>query len=298
MTGRAMPEQNITPPAQELRLKDPQQFYALVRPVFEHREIENSLFLGVARNLATRGGEAYLYALRRDNRVLAAALRTPPFYLCLCALEPAALADLAQALMDAGESVPGVVGPYPDATCFVERWCALAGSRANEEINMTLYALHAVVPPTISAPGALRPALTGDRDWLIEWIMAFGEEAGLPAHERERAYATATADYQIAQSRIFIWEDHARPVAIAGFTPTGITGARIGTVLTARAERRKGYGTAIVAALSQHLLSNGFNWCGLFADVTNPQSNRIFQRLGYREVCRFRSLGFTVAASP
>lgn len=286
-----------SPQARRLIVDDPKQFYELVRPAFGNREIENSLFLGVARNIATHGRSAHLYALRRGESILAAALRTPPYYLSVCGLKPAAVAELAQELADAGEAVPGVIGLSSVATCFFERWAAVTGSTASEDINMTLHALGAVIRPTAPAPGTLRPALPADRDWLIEWIMAFAEEAGLPQHERERRHATGIADHGIAQSRIFVWQDGGHSTAIAAFTPTGITGARIGTVLTARDARRKGYGTAIVAALTERLLADGFRWCGLFADVTNPQSNRIYQRLGYREVCRFRSIGFAAGAA-
>jgi predicted GNAT family acetyltransferase len=37
--------------------------------------------------------------------------------------------------------------------------------------------------------------------------------------------------------------------------------------------------------VSQHLLDSGLRLCFLYTDLTNPLSNRIYQRIGYRPVC-------------
>lgn len=48
--------------------------------------------------------------------------------------------------------------------------------------------------------------------------------------------------------------------------------------------RRRGYGSACVAALSAELLAAGRPSCYLYADLANPISNSIYQRIGYRAV--------------
>ncbi|MBI3516317.1 MAG: GNAT family N-acetyltransferase, partial [Proteobacteria bacterium] len=101
---------------------------------------------------------------------------------------------------------------------------------------------------------------------------------------------------KVRRSEQFIWECRGNPVVFAGFSPTGVSGARVGPVITIPTERRKGFASAAVAALSQRLLDDGHAWCGLFADVENLESNRIYQRLGYRETCRFRSIELAVSA--
>jgi hypothetical protein len=44
--------------------------------------------------------------------------------------------------------------------------------------------------------------------------------------------------------------------------------------------------------LAQRLLDNGKSWCGIFADLANPASNHIYQRLGFQEACRYREYTF------
>ena len=50
--------------------------------------------------------------------------------------------------------------------------------------------------------------------------------------------------------------------------------------------RRRGYATACVAALSE-LLLRGFEFCVLYTDLSNPTSNSIYTRIGYRPVRDF-----------
>ncbi|MGH2521912.1 MAG: GNAT family N-acetyltransferase [Anaerolineales bacterium] len=83
---------------------------------------------------------------------------------------------------------------------------------------------------------------------------------------------------------IYFWEDP-HPVSMAGYggpTPNGI---RVGPVYTPPEQRRKGYASACVAALSQLMLDRGRKYCFLFTDLANPTSNHIYQQIGYEPVC-------------
>lgn len=51
--------------------------------------------------------------------------------------------------------------------------------------------------------------------------------------------------------------------------------------------RSRGYATACVAALSELLLRRGFEFCVLYTDLSNPTSNAIYTRIGYRPVRDF-----------
>ena len=66
-----------------------------------------------------------------------------------------------------------------------------------------------------------------------------------------------------------------------GGTPSGI---RINWVYTPNELRGNGYATSLVSALSQKFLDEGLKFCFLYTDLTNPISNLICQRIGYRSV--------------
>jgi predicted GNAT family acetyltransferase len=63
-----------------------------------------------------------------------------------------------------------------------------------------------------------------------------------------------------------------------GSTPNGI---RLGAVYTPPEFRSQGYGTALVASLSQLLLDSGHRFCFLYTDLSNPISNKLYMRIGY-----------------
>ena len=58
-------------------------------------------------------------------------------------------------------------------------------------------------------------------------------------------------------------------------------GGSIGGVYTPKEHRGHGYASACVAALSQRQLDAGKQFCCLFADLANPTSNGIYQKIGY-----------------
>jgi hypothetical protein len=67
-----------------------------------------------------------------------------------------------------------------------------------------------------------------------------------------------------------------------GRTPNGI---RIGPVYTPPDRRRRGYGSAVTAAVSAAKLAAGRQFCFLYTDLANPTSNKIYMDIGYEPVC-------------
>jgi uncharacterized protein len=49
--------------------------------------------------------------------------------------------------------------------------------------------------------------------------------------------------------------------------------------------RKRGYGTAMTAAVSRHILQVGRTSVFLFTDLANPTSNHIYQQVGYQPIC-------------
>jgi predicted GNAT family acetyltransferase len=70
--------------------------------------------------------------------------------------------------------------------------------------------------------------------------------------------------------------------AHTGPTPNGV---RVGAVYTPPELRGRGYASACTAAVTQRLLADGRRFCFLFTDLSNPTSNSIYQKIGYRPVC-------------
>lgn len=69
-------------------------------------------------------------------------------------------------------------------------------------------------------------------------------------------------------------------------------GRSVGPVYTPPYFRGKGYATSAVAQLSRLLLRQGNDYCALFADLSNPISNHVYQKIGYRPLCDYAQITF------
>jgi predicted GNAT family acetyltransferase len=259
------------------------------------REAEHNLVLGLSSRLENTpllyGEPAYLAVLEDDGEVVAAALRTPPHNLVLSEIDrPAAVELIAADVRSAYDALPGVVGPKEQVKEFVAVWEAATGAKGRLDREQRAFRAERVDPPQ-SVSGRMRPYDDRDFDLAVRWMDAFVDEAlGHPEPETSSEFVERRkAD---PDGGLVIWED-GETVSMAGFggrTPNGI---RIGPVYTPPEQRRRGYGSALTAALTEQLLDGGKQFCFLFTDLANPTSNRIYQQIGYRPVADIDLWAFT-----
>jgi predicted GNAT family acetyltransferase len=93
------------------------------------------------------------------------------------------------------------------------------------------------------------------------------------------------ADFMTAYGGITLWEDGGRPVSMASVTSQVAGVCRVGSVYTPPRYRHRGYGGAVTTAASRRALDRGAAAMVLYADLANPTSNALYQRIGYRPVC-------------
>lgn len=275
------------------RFSDVGEFGRCVTPFLAQQEAGNSLPFRVISTLSAKPGplppDIYLAAClesdRPDAPILGVALRTPPHNLVLS--EPFSAAALSALLADTvGTGLPGVIGPLAGAEAFAAQWRAQTHGTTVVTMRLGTYALEQVsVGPPVA--GRLRAAELADAPLMREWINAFHAEV-LP----HMPPPTEAVDLR---GHCF-WEVGGEPVTSVCARPDTPHGAVINAVYTPPALRRRGYATAAVAAASALMLAEGCKVCFLFTDLTNPTSNSIYQRIGYRYLGEFRQIGFRPAA--
>lgn len=273
------------------------QFLAVARAVLEANEATNSLMYGLAlrdEQFPERITSPHFYAVvEKGGAPHALDLMTPPNNLVVTSADdepsPQASQTLAEHLQRAGWAVPGVIGPAPAAQAFARAWQARTGVPCRLSFHEGLYELRRV-SPTPPVPGWMRQAGPADLDLIVPWVMQFHRDA-LPDDIPTEEQARESSRIRIADGAFYLWEDP-HPVALAGWTRPTPHGCSIGPVYTPAAFRRKGYGTALTAALSQALLDSGKQYVALFTDLANPTSNSIYQKIGYRRLCDFDMLRF------
>jgi uncharacterized protein len=273
-------------------ISDPSTFLDAAGPLLLEDEARHNLILGLAGTLRDHP-EVYpdfrLWVVRSGNEPVGAALRTPPFNLVLARpREDAALEALADAIE--GE-LPGVVGSVPEVHQFADLWAGRSDVQPHVHIAQGLYQLERVEPVTRPL-GAMRDATPTDRPLLVDWYTAFVAEAlGGDGPTADRIEQQLDHRLHADDAGLVFWEDDG-PVALAGFggpTPNGI---RIGPVYTPPERRNRGYGTALTADLSSRLLAGGRRFCFLYTDLSNPASNKIYERIGYRRICESAEVHF------
>ena len=154
----------------------------------------------------------------------------------------------------------------------------LAAGRRVEVLGAErLFRLTELATPTV--PGRARPASDDDAELLVAWLDAFTAEAGIvvPIDARKEVAE------RIPAGRLTVWDDGS-PVAMAGRHGVAYGGLRIGPVYTPPELRGRGYGAAVTAAVTQEALDLGAREVVLYTDLTNPTSNALYPRLGYRPV--------------
>jgi len=266
---------------------DAGSFLARTREALEGQEAANGLMLGIALRLVHEpnayGGRLPYYATVESAAGLqVAALMTPPYKLQIYAQEDydrAGLGLVAEALVGGEWPVPGVMAHQAVAEAFAAIWRDRTGAGHRVGMRQRIYELRQVTPPAYP-PGEFRPAAVEDIELARQWGRGFYEDCFGDEHYQR---TVATAEDKIKNGTLFLWVDGA-PRSMAGRTRPTPHGEAIGFVYTPPGERRKGYASAVVARLSQQILDEGKLFCTLYTDLSNPTSNDIYQKVGYRPV--------------
>jgi predicted GNAT family acetyltransferase len=268
------------------RHADAQSFLADASDFLLTREAEHNLILGLSGRLRVDPriyGEAPYFAVARaGGEVVAVAMRTPPHNLILSEVDnKAALEPLAADVNDVFESLTGVIGPKAPVARMAQIWERRSGQTPHLTLNQRSYSAEQALEPE-GVAGTMRPYEEPDRELVLGWMDAFVEEAlpEAPPEDSARWLDRRAAD---PDSGTMIWED-GEQVSMGGYgglTPNGI---RIGPIYTPPELRRRGYASALTAAMTRMLLEGGRRFCFLFTDLANPTSNSIYQQIGYRPV--------------
>ncbi|MGH3713333.1 MAG: GNAT family N-acetyltransferase [Micromonosporaceae bacterium] len=221
----------------------------------------------------------WAYVVDPADQLVGAAVRTPPHGLLLSTM-PTAAADILADALAAHPPVPYANGPAAPTERFATRYSALTGRTTKPGPGSGIYRLEQLVPPE-GVSGELRAAGPGDRDLLVAWAEAFGAEDsfGSPQHMAREIDSRLRR-----KGLLWLWYDDGQPVTTAWLSLPAAGVVRISGVYTPPRNRRRGYASGCVAALSRHALDAGATACMLYTDLANPTSNGIYRRLGYQRV--------------
>lgn len=238
-----------------------------------------------------------LLTVHDQERIVGAYLRTPPYPGQIGAVPEDTAEEVVSALGKYDPELETISGPEERAMTFASRWSENIGGSHEIEMRQRLYGLgyreSTETTQANSDPGALVFPWNvagevgefdeeADAEWMARWRTAFAVDAG-----DIRVPRTSPAELLafLRGGRVpVIWTVAGDPVAMAIYTEPLNGMSRIGHVYTPSEHRRCGYGSAVTAEAARRARDAGAQHIVLFADLDNPVSNSIYQRLGFKPV--------------
>lgn len=99
------------------------------------------------------------------------------------------------------------------------------------------------------------------------------------------------AERMINSRDLFLWSANNRIVSMTYISHRSPRHARINSVYTPDDCRKKGYASALVAAVSRKILNEGLIPV-LFADLKNSSSNKVYRNIGFKEAGKINEFRF------
>jgi predicted GNAT family acetyltransferase len=254
-----------------------------------------SVSLAVSTGRTTYDGCHWWIVRDDDSEVVGVAMRTGPFNMVIPPMSRDAARALGHGVGQCDDDLPGITGSSSVLEALLEGYVASkspGATRAHKERRRNLlYEVEELVTPDVEGFG--RRVTAGEIEAVSEMFVAFMRDVELaplsPAEARDGVKKSVVA------GTLFGWEVESDVVSIAGHAPIVTTEAtliaRVGPVYTRNEFRRHGYGSAVTAHVTRHLLERGARVM-LFTDAANPTSNGIYQEIGYRLVDELIEIGF------
>ena len=210
------------------------------------------------------------------GRLVGSVIRTPPWLVQAADLPLDGLELAIARLRQVDPDLPGVTGPSEKAEAFATAW----GEPFRVTMSTRLYRLGTLAPPVVAGGG--RMATEADVALLAPWQAEFTREASPDAPVRPAEEAVRNS-FRLGNGHA-VWEVDGTPVAWAAASAPVAGMTRVAPVYTPPEHRRHGYGAAVTAVVTRWAVDRGATGVVLFADLTNPTSNSIYQRIGYEPV--------------
>ncbi|EJR50337.1 MULTISPECIES: GNAT family N-acetyltransferase [Bacillus] len=251
-----------------------------VTPFLEKNEQENNLILGVLQmvhqpifmGIAKQGEEIAVVFLQTEEK--------KQIIVATSEITEEDIVELAKKLAEVYPNVPGLIGNKKIVQRLAEEIAVLANKKTTVAMEQGIYELKQVKKKW-NGDEVFREVNSDELTLIEQWIYQFCEDVNLPTTKEE---AKQTAHTLITNHRLFGLEVDGKLVSVAAKTRPTKNNITVNFVYTPKEERKKGYASNCVAALSQRMLDEGYKTTTLYTDLANPTSNKIYQEIGYEQI--------------
>jgi hypothetical protein len=265
--------------------KSAQEFWTEVSPHLLRDEAKNGMQLGLINGFRTDAKDCLLLAARFDGKKCLGTVLGSRYLRNINVIPSAstgtATEELYQAVVKSGIKANGIVGELKVANEF-RKLFENSGRTITVNMRQGIYRCRKVVPPPVPRGLVFRQADAADAKKIGAWVEDFQLEA-VP-HDPP-VDGVDFARKRIKAGLIFVIERKGKLLSMAAKARDIGTSCSVNLVFTPKIERKQGYASVVTARLTQHLLKEGRRETTLYTDMSNPTSNRIYQKIGYKFVC-------------
>lgn len=251
-----------------------------VLPFLKADSLKNGTLLRVGQRMAKQAEPddscLWVWVTDESDDIVLAAMQTPPFPLALSPGPDAALVQLAQELVAAGRTVPGVTGDVAACEAFKDAWVSLTSQKAVVNHHMRMLTCERLIAP-VEPEGFGQVAGEEHYDLIEQWLHEFLTELHLIEGPNDLLREN------VRDGQFWIWWVGDEPVCLVGDRLSGDLYAHVGPVYTPPQHRRQGYAAALTAMATGSYLAEG-RIGTLFTDAANPTSNHVYESIGYHYV--------------
>jgi predicted GNAT family acetyltransferase len=256
------------------------EFRAIAEPLYRRDPVGNTIELTLF-GAGRVSDDSLLLSVWNDGAPVGAALQMPPYPLACNGIPLDTMDSVVTQLVELRPELTGVRGTRISAVAFADAWHTITGRSGTISTEERLYRL-GTLRTTNGVTGIARLAADDDRGLLAHWVELFLRETFSQRDEAAGARFVDTAD-QVGD-RFMLWDVDGTPVSMAMLRAPAADVSRIGPVFTPKDQRGQGYGSAVTAAAADLAHRSGTADVVLFADLANPTSNAIYQRIGFEAV--------------
>jgi len=287
----------------EFLTQDIQEFKRDVFPMLFLDEIKTNMQISIINNVIKQndyyGSGIFIFVAKgidheQKEIVLATVIKTPPHNLILYISDPEKKEIVIPKLIDyiyhhySHTFINGILGDHQYVPAFTDYWSqylSLQSIPFKQEVQfnirfLALFPENFIMSYITGRSEITRLALMDDLDLIKKWVFEFYVDIN-ESKSQEECDPIATG--LVSSQNFYILEDNHQTVSIAALVGSTGNGGRIAYVYTPPELRGKGYCTVNMTHVC-HLLfqEKGMKYLCLSADKSNPISNKVYEKIGFR----------------
>ena len=223
--------------------EDASEALAVCEPYLVSRPVEHNVVLTVLRRRIADPTQGRYWWIDDQGTIVGFAMQSPlSFHSGITPMTTLATRALVDAMSDTAPDLPGVASDAASAASFAGSWAERLRIPVTPVEAQRIYRL-AVLHRPDRVPGVFRRADDADRDTLVAHRVAFHADTSEPGE------LDAAAAVERSLPRCFVWDDDGVVSSATATIPeAGVV--RVGVVYSPPEHRRRGYASALVAAIS------------------------------------------------